>query len=240
LRSAIERIRGQYSATTRDKKLFCTHVLNYMQDHKYISNWESAAEANRYDYEVVFADGRIAAIETKGCLDGNNTNIFERPPQANEFIIWSLCSNPGADPGHNAWSGINARLSAEIISRRQIVDGVVIWDMFCATLQRPCPKTANAPERLTVVANYQVPPPCIYVLPETVPHPRNNPHPVAQTIENVRFLKALHECFGGRDDEVNFVDFDIVHKGASVARRTRIRRGDTVVKESQMRAIRRT
>jgi len=31
-RGAIERIRGQFSATMRDKREFCRHVLNYMQD----------------------------------------------------------------------------------------------------------------------------------------------------------------------------------------------------------------
>ena len=36
-------------------------------------------------------------------MDENNTNIFERPPHAHEFIIWSVCTNPGADPQHNAW-----------------------------------------------------------------------------------------------------------------------------------------
>lgn len=31
-RGAIERIRGQYSATMRDKRDFVKHVLNYMED----------------------------------------------------------------------------------------------------------------------------------------------------------------------------------------------------------------
>ncbi|MGH2137807.1 hypothetical protein, partial [Enterococcus faecalis] len=76
------------------------------------------------DYTVALNSGKTAVIELKGCLDGNNTNIFERPPHANEFIIWSVCTNPGADPRRNAWSGIHTRLSAEIISRQQRVDGL--------------------------------------------------------------------------------------------------------------------
>ena len=39
--------------------------------------------------------GRVSVVELKGCLDGNNTTIFERPANAQEFIIWSVCTNPG-------------------------------------------------------------------------------------------------------------------------------------------------
>ena len=131
-RGAIERVRGQFSATMRDKRDFVRRVLNHMQDGGFIEEWESAGEANRHDYSVRLPTGRIAVIELKGCLDGNNTNIFERPAHAQEFIIWSVCTNPGADPRHNAWSGIHTRLSAEIISRAQRVDGLLAWDMVCA------------------------------------------------------------------------------------------------------------
>jgi len=126
-RGAIERIRGQFSATMRDKREFCRHVLNYMQDQGFIQDWDSAGESNRHDYVVRLKTGRVCVIELKGCLDGNNTNIFERPSNAQEFVIWSVCTNPGADPRLNAWSGIHTRLSAEIISRQQQVDGVRIW-----------------------------------------------------------------------------------------------------------------
>ncbi|WP_222873451.1 hypothetical protein [Hankyongella ginsenosidimutans] len=127
-------MRGQFSATMREKREFVRHVLNYMQDQNFILDWQSAGEANRHDYTVTMPSGRTSVIELKGCLDGNNTNIFERPPQANEFVIWSVCTNPGADPRHNAWSGIHTRLSAEIIARQQRVDGLIIWDMVCGTI----------------------------------------------------------------------------------------------------------
>lgn len=178
-------------------------------------------------------------IELKGCLDGNNTNIFERPPHAQEFVIWSVCTNPGADPRHNAWSGIHTRLSAEIISRQQRVDGVIIWDMVCGTIGRPCPKLENAQDRITAVSHYQLPPPCIYVMPSTIASPRNNPHPVAQALDEVQLLEAFHRCFGGRDNEVNYVDFDVEHRGADTVRRTRVRRAGEVVRESELTAIRR-
>ena len=239
-RGAIERIRGQFSATMREKREFARHILNYMQDQGFVQSWEPSGEANRHDYIVRLQEGHITAIELKGCLDGNNTNIFERPPQAQEFVIWSVCTNPGADPRHNAWSGIHARLSAEIISRQQRVDGVIIWDMACGTIGRPCPKLKGAEDRVTTVAHYQLPPPCIYVMPATIPAPRNNPHPIAQTLADVHLLQAFHDCFAGRNEEVNYVDFDVEYQGADVVRRTRIRRAGEVVRESNLTPIRRT
>ncbi len=93
--------------------------MTIIQAQNFIQKWESVGDTNRYDYSVQLNSGKTAIIELKGCLDGNNTNIFERPPHAQEFIIWSVCTNPGADPRHNAWSGIHTRLSAEIVARKQ-------------------------------------------------------------------------------------------------------------------------
>lgn len=238
-RGAIERIRGQFSATMRDKREFARHVLNHMQDNGFIHNWNSAGEANRHDYVITLPQGRVAVVEMKGCLDGNNTNIFERPHNAEEFVIWSVCTNPGADPRHNAWSGIHTRLSAEIISREQQIDGVIIWDMVCGTVGRPCPKLEGRTERLTAVAHYLVPPPCIYVFPSTVPSPRNNPFPVAQRLEEVQLLSVFHDCFGGRDEEINYVDFEVQHRGRDTVRLTRVRRAGITILESHLTAIRR-
>ena len=164
---------------------------------------------------------------------------LDRPPHAQEFIIWSVCTNPGADPRLNAWSGIHTRLSAEIISRQQRVDGVIIWDMVCGTVGRPCPKLVGNPQRVTEVSHYRLPPPCIYVLPGTIASPRNNPRPVAQTLAEVHFLQALHNCFGGRDEEVNYVDFEVEHRGADTLRKTSVRRNGEIVRASEATPIRR-
>ncbi|MDR0439534.1 MAG: hypothetical protein LBI59_00900 [Candidatus Accumulibacter sp.] len=237
-RGAIERVRGQFSATMREKREFVQHVLNYMQDSGFINDWESAGEANRHDYVVNLLSGRTAVIELKGCLDGNNTNIFERPPQAQEFIIWSVCTNQGADPQHNAWSGIHTRLSAEIISREQRVDGLVIWDMVCGTVARLCPKAADVSRR-TSVGSYVLPPPCVYVFPGTIPSPRNNPHPKAQSLGDVELLKAFHDCFKGRDEEVNYVEFEVRHRGKETTRKTKVIRNGATQRESDETPIRR-
>ena len=81
----------KYSATMREKREFVRHVLNHMQDAGAIRDWDSAGEANRHDYAVTMNSGRVGAIELKGCLDGNNTNIFERPPHAHTRSVRSGC-----------------------------------------------------------------------------------------------------------------------------------------------------
>jgi hypothetical protein len=239
LRGAIESMRGEYSATMREKRDFARNIFNYMQDRGFVKEWESVGEVNRHDYSITLPTGRVAVVELKGCLDGNNTLIFERPPQAQEFVIWSLCTNPAGDPRKNAWSGIHTRLSADMIDRGIHVDGVIIWDWICGTIGRPCPKLLNASERITTVAQHKLPPPCIYLMPATVAGPRTNPHPVAQSLNDVQLLKAFHECFGGKPDEINYVDFEVEYRGTNTVRRTRVRRDGEIAKESKLTPIRR-
>jgi len=238
-RGAIERVRGQFSATMREKRDFVRRVLDHMEDHDFIREWTSAGEANRHDYTITLTDGRVSVVELKGCLDGNNTNIFERPPHANEFVIWSICSNAGADPRHNVWSGIHTRLSAEIIENEKQVDGLIVWDWLCGTIGRPCPKLDRREGRTTVVGQFMLTPPCLYLFPATIPSVRNNPDPEPHTLEAVGLLDALHACFGGDDDEVSRVRFAVANRGSEVVRTTTIERDGTVQHASEPTPIRR-
>lgn len=238
-RGAIERLRGQYSATMRDKREFVQYILDYMQSREAIRDWKSAGETNRHDYSVQLKSGRTAVIELKGCLDGNNTNIFERPPHAHEFIIWSVCTNPGADPRHNAWSGIHTRLSAEIVDREQRVDGLVVWDMVCGTIGRPCPKVSSDPSRRMTIGRFSLPPPCLYLFPETIPSARNNPNPPPQKLEDLQIMSAFSDCFRCLPEEIHYVTFNVAHHDAETVRTTRIVRHDTIQRESNPTPIRR-
>lgn len=238
-RGAIESIRGQFIASMREKREFASRILNHMQDCGAIKDWFSAGESNRHDYTVEMHSGKTAVIELKGCLDGNNTNIFTRPPHANEFIIWSICMNAGADPRHNVWSGIHTRLSAEIIDREQKVDGLVVWDQSCGTIGRPCPKLKLDPSRVTEVAQYTLPPPCIYLFPATIPAPRNNPAPKPQSLAQVEFLDKLNTVFGGHPSELNYVHIEASQKDVELQRKTTIIRDGQVVKESKPTTIKR-
>lgn len=236
-RGAVERVRGQFSATMRGKREFVQHALNHMQDGGFIDEWDLTQDASRNDYAVRLNSGRTAIIDLKGCLDGNNTNIFERPANADEFVIWSLCTNRGADPRKNAWSGIHTRLSAEMISRNQRVDGLVMWDMVCGTIGRPCPKLAKE-DRLSDLGPFRTPPACVYLFPSAIPS-LETPQVAAQQLQDVELLSAFHTCFGGRDDELHFVDFDVAQQGVGLLRKTTVRRGGAIQQESEMTAIRR-
>jgi len=239
-RGTIERIRGQFSASMQEKRQFVSKVLDHMQDREFIKDWQSAGGKNRYDYTVTMPNDRVSVIELKGCLDGNNTVIFERPTHAQEFIIWSVCSNPAADPRGNVWSGIHTRLSAEIIDKGKHVDGLIVWDWICGTLGRPCPKLAGENIfRATTVAQYRLPPPCIYLFPATVPSARNSPSPDPHTLQRVEFLDALHRCFGGKDEELHRVRFTVAYQGNELNRTTSVERNGVIEAESTATPIRR-
>ncbi|MDX2367974.1 MAG: hypothetical protein QNK36_06155 [Colwellia sp.] len=240
-RGAIERIRGQFSATMREKREFVQHILNHLQDNNFIDEWESVGSKNRHDYTVKLISGKTAVIELKGCLDGNNTNIFERPHNADEFIIWSVCTNPGASPRRNAWSGIHTRLSAEVIDRKQQVDGLMVWDMACGTVGRECPKIKGSnSDRITEVGPYKLPPPCIYLFPSTIPSPRNNSKPRVHEISEIEILNAFHNCFKGKSEELNKVTFEVQNSMQDIVRLTSIERNDVIVKKSNFTSIKRS
>jgi hypothetical protein len=236
-RGAIERIRGQFSATMGPKREFVATILNHLEDSGWIAEWHSAGGENRHDYSVTLNDGRISVIELKGCLDGNNTNIFQRPPHADEFVLWSVCSNAGADPRHNVWSGIHTRLSAEIIDRAERVDGLIVWDWICGTVARPCPKLRLDDDRLMHLGPYRLPPPCIYLFPSTVPSPRNNPKPQPQRLGGV--LEVFQQAFGGWEEELHEVTFEVSYRGAEIVRTTEIDRDGRVQRKSEPTPIRR-
>lgn len=240
LEGSIQRVRGQISASMAEKKQFVAHILNHLEDHGFIKSWLEAGNANRHDYSVILKSDKIAAIELKGCLDGNNTNISARPPHANEFIVWSVCQNKGADPRHNVWSGIHTRFSADIIAEQKQVDGLIVWDWLCGTAARPCPKIATDPNRINEIGPYRLPPPCIYLFPSTIPSPRNNPDPPPQKIEDVGFLKAIHDCFGGQEAELNTVSFKAAMDGVELVRTTTIERDGTIRRQSRPTPIRRS
>jgi len=238
-RGAIERIRGQYSASMQEKRDFLKTLLNTLEDDGLIQGWRSAGGANRHDYAVDLPSGRIAVIELKGCLDGNNTTIFQRPPHAHEFILWSVCTNPGADPLHNLWSGVHTRLSADIVERREQVDGLIVWDMVCGTVGRPCPKLVLRPERVTRLGPYNLPPPCIYTFPSTIPSPRNNPKPAPHAIQEMELLSLIAKKFGVEDDEVFSVELEVRYRGTDLERLTSISRAGTLQRQSAWTPIRR-
>ena len=52
-RGAIQQVRGEFSATMREKREFVQHVLNHMEDGGFITNWDRAKRGVLHDYVVI-------------------------------------------------------------------------------------------------------------------------------------------------------------------------------------------
>lgn len=142
-------------------------------------------------------------------------------------------------PRHNAWSGIHTRLGGTIIAEKQRVDALVIWDMLCGSIARPCPKRAEPGRDVTLRSGRRVPPPCIYLFPRTIPDPRNNRSPEVWRLNELPFIHALAKTFGCRETEVVAVRIQTRMKGSNVQRRTTLARGAEILRESEWTTLRR-
>lgn len=234
----VDHLRGVFAASMEEKRAFAASVLDHLKSHAYIASWEEAGSNNRYDYDVHLNSGRRAAIELKGGMDGNNVTIFERPHDADEFIIWSVFPSPAGDPRKNAWSGIN-RLSAEIIAETKPVDGLVIWDWICGSAARPCPKITIGGVVPSTVGKHILPPPCIYSFPREVAFAGDAFEAQAQNINQTEILQAFHNCFNGSDPDLNSVNISVFQRGNELFRQPSVTRNGFVVKKPRPSKIKR-
>ncbi|MEU4680657.1 hypothetical protein [Micromonospora sp. NPDC023737] len=211
LRAAIESMRGESSANPVEKQRFIAAVLQHCQQQKTIESWGFIGSGGRQDYRVSLPDGTTVAIEAKGCLDGNNTAIWDRPSWADEFVVWGLCPEGLAKPpGKGAWSGIATRLMPKIVAERKVVDAFVLWDGRCGSARRICPKAFGVDGPLRSQATdivgqvgkeAWIPPPCIYLFPRSYPTVPHNRKPAIHTVNTARFSRALLEAFNVPEDK---------------------------------------
>lgn len=189
------------------------------------------------------ADASAVAVEAKGCGDGNNMAIWDRPAWAEEFVIWSLCPESlQHHPGHGVWSGISTRLAPKIIAEKQLVDAFVLYDPRCGSALRPCPKPYGVyglrSHATEVVGQDEVggvggkdwmPPPSIYLFPRTIPQAPTNPKPAAHTPASCKFASALLAGFGVPSEAmplmVSTVDIEVELRGDGTYRRVLLRHG---------------
>jgi hypothetical protein len=226
LRAAVESMRGTSSATGTDKRRFIDAVLRYCAQRGLIDSWGFIGSSGRQDYRVTLPDGTDVAIEAKGCPDGNNTNIWDRPSWADEFIVWSLCPESLAhNPGHGVWSGVAIRLLPKVAAERKVVDAFVYWDARCGTKLRRCSKDFGVYGDLRKQAtdidsqagkSQWVPPPCIYLFPKNAPTVPHNLKPAVHTIQSSRFARMLLEAFNVPQDAMK----DYVHTAEVEAKGT--------------------
>jgi hypothetical protein len=202
--SAIQSIRGTTSASTSEKRRFVEAVLDHMKRRRSVQAWEYVGTKGRQDYRLVLRSGKIVGIEAKGCPDGNNMNIWERPAWAEEFVVWSQCPESLAkQPGQGVWSGIATRLLTKMVAERVPVDALVFFDGRCGSNERRCWKKYGAPGIRSAATDIRgqegrdwLPPPCIYLFPRTVPKTPGNPRPALHTVTTCQFASAALDAFG--------------------------------------------
>jgi len=203
---AVESLRGSFAANVGAKRQFTEAVLSHMGASGAISSWEFVGTRQRQDYKVILPSGKQVSIEAKGCGDGNNTGIWDRPAWAEEFIIWSQCPESlQHEPGDGVWSALATRILSKEIAGEGAVDAFVFFDGRCGSALRRCPKNAlygvegalrrQATEVLGQDAKPWLPPPCIYLLPRSVPVPVTNPNPPLHTLETCQFATAMMQSF---------------------------------------------
>lgn len=216
LRAAVERMRGKGAATPTAKRRFIEAVLEYGRQQGVIRSWEFTAGGGRNDYKVVMPSGMQIAIEAKGGPDGNNTTIWDRPGWADQFVIWHQSPDSLVNqPGRNMWAGISTRLMPHIASTGKVVDAVIFWDGRCGSESRRCPKQYGIEgiglrTRATDIPGQDgrewLPPPCIYLMPRTVPRAGTNERPASHTLATMPFAKALLDLFNVPDaDQPGYV-----------------------------------
>lgn len=212
LRAAIESMRGSASATMTDKRRFISAVLDHCKDAGLVTSWESIGAERRQDYRVELPDGTLVAVEAKGCGDGNNLTIWDRPTWADEFIIWSLCPDSlQHNPGHGVWSAVSTRLMPKIAADHKVVDALIFWDGRCGSRLRQCPKRYGVTGLLRGKATdikaqkgsrNWLPPPCVYLFPRSAPTVPHNTSPVNHTVTTGKFARMLLTAFNVPDAEM--------------------------------------
>jgi hypothetical protein len=261
LRATVEKMRGENAATIKDKQRFIDAVLGYCKQRGVIKSCEfigsGAGRRRRQDYEVVLPDNTRVCVEAKGCGDGNNMNIWDRPSWADEFVVWSLCPESLAkDPGMGVWSAVSNRLMQKITVEQQRVEAFIFWDDRCGTPLRKCPKNFGVHGDLRSLATDLegqagaedwIPPPCVYLFPKSWPTVPAYRKPKINTVSSCKFVQALLSAFNvpseAADDYVHSAHVEA--KGTESGMRIKVTTvsrcwldGDERVRESTWKPVR--
>ena len=74
--------------------------------------------------------------------------------------------------------------------------------MYCGTVLRQCPKIVADPTRAVSVDQMNLPPPCVYLFPRSIPDPRNNPDPPCWKRNEVQLIDIFLNAFNGDNQDV--------------------------------------
>ena len=166
LPTAIQKIRGSAAASNSERREFLLSMFDSLRATGIIDGYIRPDYGDDTVYELdVTGIGKVAIVQ-KGCPDGIHSSVkWSRPEWADEAYLWWLCDSLSYEPGEHVAKGVN-RLRNRFFDEgyRDSIDGVIFHNSLCGTPIRPCPKMAKAIR----VGDVDVPPPCIWVMPERV------------------------------------------------------------------------
>ncbi len=168
---AIEQMRGQSSASNRERRAFLGLMLDHLVASCAIDGYTPPEYGSDTVYRLSIAELGDVAIIQKGCPDGKHSSVaWSVPDWAVEAYLWWLCPSLKNDPGWHVSAGVK-RLRTEFFSERpDALDGVIFHNGTCGTDHRPCPKMRHAVR----IGGADVPPPCIWALPKRADGPDYN------------------------------------------------------------------
>jgi hypothetical protein len=190
-RSAVETIRGSYIASSLTQRHdMVENVLAALKQQSRIADFQRTGRGVRHDFTVILTDRpRVAAaLDVKGG-EGNSINITERPPWAQEFILW--CHLDGSiknQPSQGVHSIIVNRIAGELLRRGKVVDAILFKDQLCGSPLRPCPKYSHS------LANERIAPD-IFLMPRERPTPQQ-PRPQTHTLDSLYLPLMILDLFG--------------------------------------------
>ena len=119
-RSAVETVRGRFIASALTQRhQMVADVLSQLVARRKIARFEPTRKATRHDFTIILSDRpRVAAaLDVKGG-EGNSVTITERPPWAQEFLLW--CHSDGSivnQPSQGVHSIVVNRLANDLMRR---------------------------------------------------------------------------------------------------------------------------
>ncbi|MGH9325845.1 MAG: hypothetical protein ACRD2B_04050 [Terriglobia bacterium] len=234
-RSAVETIRGSFIASSLTQRhQMVAGVLSRLVANRKIAAFEPTQKATRHDFTIILTDRpRVAAaLDVKGG-EGNSITITERPPWAQEFVMW--CHLDGSiinQPSQGVHSIVVNRLANDLMRRGKLVDAIFFKDQLCGSPLRRCPKYRGS------VENDQISPD-VFLMPRERPTPQQ-PFPRTHSPESLYLPEMVLDIFGvSRRDHPKHIWLVEIHlvsvtkRGKQVyMRRTRILHRNKVVEES--------
>ncbi len=234
-RSAVETIRGSFIASSLTQRhQMVADVLSRLVEARKIDGFEPTPKATRHDFTIILTERpRVAAaLDVKGG-EGNSITITERPPWAQEFVMW--CHLDGSiinQPSQGVHSIVVNRLANDLMRRGKVVDAIFFKDQLCGCPLRRCPKYKGH------VGNDQIAPD-IFLMPRERPTPQQ-PSPRTHSPESLYLPGMVLDIFGvaprDRPKHIWSVEIHLIsvtkHGKQFYMRRTRILHRNKVVEES--------